>query len=169
MDHVIWMGHQILKLASNFEMFIYSFVFGWIEKKVELLCNIFIEITQPFLYLEGAPKYILQQHLKNTITKVFRYLTQISTFNAPSKWHDPCIKSSGYRSFLKLETLFKSKRTRTFWSPITCWQTSSYWYNWFWDCWQDISGIFRTSIEFYHLLELFIQWWGHFLFCRRCS
>ena len=67
MDHVIWMGHRILKLASNFEMFIYSFVFGWIDKKVELLCNIFIEITQPFLYLEGGPKYItLYSNIKKT-------------------------------------------------------------------------------------------------------
>ena len=48
-------------------MFIYSFVFGWIDKKVELLCNIFIEITQPFLYLEGAPKYItLYSNIKKT-------------------------------------------------------------------------------------------------------
>ena len=45
----------------------------------------FIEITQPFLYLEGAPKYISQQNEENTTTKIFRYSTPISTFNALSK------------------------------------------------------------------------------------
>ena len=49
-DHVIWTGGRIL----NFEMFIYIFVFCWIKKKDKLLCNIFTEITHPFLYLEGA-------------------------------------------------------------------------------------------------------------------
>ena len=31
--HVIWTGRRMLKLASNFEMFNYFFVFCWIEKK----------------------------------------------------------------------------------------------------------------------------------------
>ena len=65
-DHVIWTGCRILKLASNFEMFVYFFVFCLIEKKNELLCNIFIEIPQPFLYFEGALKYISLQIKKKT-------------------------------------------------------------------------------------------------------
>ena len=64
MDHVIWTSQQILKLASYFEMFIYFFVFCWIEKMDELQNDTFIEITQSFLYLEGAPKYILSAPLK---------------------------------------------------------------------------------------------------------
>ena len=36
-DHFIWTGHQILKLLSNFEMFIYFFC--WIKKKDKLLCK----------------------------------------------------------------------------------------------------------------------------------
>ena len=35
----------MLKLASNFEMLIYFFVFCWIEKKDEFLCNFCNEIT----------------------------------------------------------------------------------------------------------------------------
>ena len=31
--HVIWTGRRMLKLASNFEMFNYFFVFCWIERK----------------------------------------------------------------------------------------------------------------------------------------
>ena len=54
-------GSCHLNLASNFEMFNYFFVFCWIEKD-KLLCNVFIEITQPFLYLDGASKFISQQH-----------------------------------------------------------------------------------------------------------
>ena len=65
MDHVICTGCRMLKLASNFEMFIYFFVFCRIEKKDELLCNFCNEITQLFLDLEGAPKCISQQDLKN--------------------------------------------------------------------------------------------------------
>ena len=62
MDHVIWIGRQMLKLVSNFETFIYFFVLCLIEKKAELLCNFCNEITKPFLDLEGAQKYISQQH-----------------------------------------------------------------------------------------------------------
>ena len=61
-DHVVWTGLHMLKLASNFEIFNYFFVFCWIEKKDELLCNFCNDITQPFLDLEGAPKCISQQH-----------------------------------------------------------------------------------------------------------
>ena len=71
MDHVIWVGRQILKLSSNFEMFIYFFVFYWIKKKDELLCNILIEIIQPFLYLEGASKYISQKKHNNKNLLIF--------------------------------------------------------------------------------------------------
>ena len=35
-DHVIWTGYRMLKLASNFEVFVYFFV---IEKHDDLLCN----------------------------------------------------------------------------------------------------------------------------------
>ena len=54
-NHVIWTGRRILKLASNVEMFIYYFVYSLIKKKDESLCNFHNEITQPFLNLEGAP------------------------------------------------------------------------------------------------------------------
>ena len=65
MDHVNWTGRQMLKLASNFEMYIYFFVFCWIEKKDELLCNFCNDITQPFLDLEDAPKW--QMHFRTTL------------------------------------------------------------------------------------------------------
>ena len=54
---LIWKGCQILKLELYFVMFIHFFDFCWIKKK-----DIFIEIAQPFLYLEGALKYISKQH-----------------------------------------------------------------------------------------------------------
>ena len=41
---------------------VYCFVvFCWIYKKDKLHCDIFIEINQSFLYLEGVEKYISQQ------------------------------------------------------------------------------------------------------------
>jgi hypothetical protein len=52
--------------------------FAGSKKEDVLLCNIFIEITQPFLFLEDAPKYISQHIKKNTTTKVFQYSTPIS-------------------------------------------------------------------------------------------
>ena len=64
---------------------IYFFVFWLIEKKDELLCKFSNEITQPFLYLERASKYISQQHKKHNNGN----LSIISTFKALSKWHDP--------------------------------------------------------------------------------
>ena len=61
-DHVIWMGCRILKLASNFEMFVYFFCFLLDRKEQRIaLQYIFIEILQPSLLFEGAPKYISQQ------------------------------------------------------------------------------------------------------------
>ena len=57
-DHDILI-FEIGKLALNFEI-LFTF-FCLIEKKDELPCNIFIEIIQPFLYLDGAPRYISQQ------------------------------------------------------------------------------------------------------------
>ena len=61
--------------SSNFEIGVefwnvyLLFVSCWIEKKDELLGNIFIEITQPFLYLEGVwfcQKYIFHCNIKKT-------------------------------------------------------------------------------------------------------
>ena len=72
-------------------LFIYIFVFCRVKKKKESLWNIFILITQPFLYLEGALKLISQEQFKNTTTKIFqvrrqfRGSTQISTLRL---WHD---------------------------------------------------------------------------------
>ena len=78
-DHVIWTGYQILKLASNFEMFIKFFVFCRIEKD-KLLCNSLIEITKPFLYLVSRCLKISQQ-IKQTQQKSFniRHQFQQST------------------------------------------------------------------------------------------
>ena len=52
----------MLKLASNFNMLVYFFVFGWIEKKDELLFKFYNEITQYFLALEGAFHNNIKKH-----------------------------------------------------------------------------------------------------------
>ena len=76
-DHVIWVGHRILKLALNVEMFIYSFIYSLILKKQEILCNFHNEIIQPFL----SPKCV-SQHIKKT--KQQKYLVFNTNFNI---WH----------------------------------------------------------------------------------
>ena len=91
-NHVIWTGRRILKLASNVEMFIYYFVYSLIKKKDESLCNFHNEITQPFLNLEGAPNVFHCNIKKPQQKKIIQYSTLISTFDAMSKWHDPHIK-----------------------------------------------------------------------------
>ena len=97
MNHFIWRRHRILKLASNLGMCINFFVYCLIEKKDEMLCNFHTEITQPFINLEGALKCVSQQLRsnikKNTMTKIIRYSTSISTLDALSKWHDPHIRN----------------------------------------------------------------------------
>ena len=75
------MGHVILKLVMNVEMFIYFFVYSLIKEEDEPLCNFHNEITQPFLNLEGAAKCVLQQHQKNTTAKIVQYSTPISTID----------------------------------------------------------------------------------------
>ena len=55
----------------------------------ELRSNIFIEITQPFLYLEGAPMYILTAILKKHNNK------NALIFDNNCKSHDPCVKQDG--------------------------------------------------------------------------
>ena len=54
----------------------------------ELQSNIFIEITQPFLYLEGAPRYILSAPLKKEHKNVL-------IFDNNFKLHNPCVKQDG--------------------------------------------------------------------------
>jgi hypothetical protein len=78
-DHVIWTGRQILKLASNVTMFIYFIVYPLIKKKKELPRNFHNESTQPFVNLEGASKCV-SQHTKKQKTKIIQYSTPISTF-----------------------------------------------------------------------------------------
>ena len=55
----------MLKLASNFEIFNYFFVFCWIEKKEELVFNFYNEITQASLDLEDALKCIEKHNNEN--------------------------------------------------------------------------------------------------------
>ena len=70
-DHVIWTGRQILKLALNVEMLIYFF-YSLIEKKDETLCNFYNEIIQPFL----VPKCVSQDIKKSFyIQHQFQHLT----------------------------------------------------------------------------------------------
>ena len=45
-------------------LFVCCFVFSWIKKKEELHCNMFIEVPELFLYLEGALKYISAKFIK---------------------------------------------------------------------------------------------------------
>ena len=70
-DHVIWTGRQMLKLALNFEMFIYFFLFCWIEKKDELLCNFCNKITLSRSW--RFPKMHFTTKLKNTTTIISWY------------------------------------------------------------------------------------------------
>ena len=56
----------------------------------ELQNYIFIEITQPFLYLEGAPKYILSAPLKKEHKN-----KNVLIFDNNFKSHDPCVKQDG--------------------------------------------------------------------------
>ena len=122
-----------LKLMSfvplNFEIgseSISFFVFCWIQKNDRPIALQYFEITQPFLYLEGAPKYILQQHWKY---KIFQYLTPISTIIGSDDMirstHDPCIKTHFYsrrRYSLGCSVCFETKGIN-----IPCQQVLSSW------------------------------------------
>ena len=72
LDHVIWTGCWVLKLVSKFDCLFTFLVFAVSKKMNRPLWNLFIKITQPFLYLEGALKLISQEHFKNTTTKIFK-------------------------------------------------------------------------------------------------
>ena len=63
-----------LEIVVEFDcLFTFCFLAGQKKRRnKESLWNIFILITQPFLYLEGALKSILQEQFKNTTTKVFQ-------------------------------------------------------------------------------------------------
>ena len=72
-DHVII---EVLKFASNLKIgsIVYLlFCFLPCQKKKELLLNIFIVITQPFLYLEGALKLISQEQFKTQQPKYSKF------------------------------------------------------------------------------------------------
>ena len=58
MDHIILTGCQKLKLALNFE-FLFTFLFSTALKKKEQNA---LQIMQPFLNPEGAPKGFSQEH-----------------------------------------------------------------------------------------------------------
>ena len=86
---------------SNFEIGVefwkvYFLDFCWIEKKNKLLCNIFIEIIEPFHYRSWrCPIIHFTATLKKHNNKMILYSTPISIINALSKWHDP------YKNLLK--------------------------------------------------------------------
>ena len=63
MDHIIWTGHQMLKLASKFEMFIYFFVFCWIEKRTN--CSaIFVIKSLNLFYILKVPQNAFYNNIK---------------------------------------------------------------------------------------------------------
>ena len=68
-------GRRILKLALNVEIFIYFFVFCWIAKKGEILCN---EITQLFQNLEGAPNILFYNSNSNFIFRILNIIYFLS-------------------------------------------------------------------------------------------
>ena len=74
-DHDIPIGCQMFESGVKFWIFL-SFCISAMSKITGKLCKFCDKITQTFLNLEGAPKWIPQEKLQN-----IWYLSQISTFN----------------------------------------------------------------------------------------
>ena len=58
--HVILKGCPLFNLATNFE-YLFTFCILPCQKKNDFLCKFWSEITNPFLNLKWAPKWILQE------------------------------------------------------------------------------------------------------------
>ena len=58
--HVILKGCPMLNLATNF-VYLFTFCILPCQKKNEFLCKFWREITNPFLNLQCAPKWISQE------------------------------------------------------------------------------------------------------------
>ena len=56
-DHVIWKGRRILKLALKFEMFVHFLVFCWIKKKDAI--SLFTLPIAKILSVKNAPAWVL--------------------------------------------------------------------------------------------------------------
>ena len=81
---------------SNFEIGVefwnvYLVFLFFAGSKRRMNCSaIFLLKSLNFFYFLKLPQNTFHNKFKkNTTTKIFRYLTPISTFNALSKWHDP--------------------------------------------------------------------------------